>query len=103
MTTYLYHVQMDIPEEYEAEFNRVYDEEHIPLLMKLPGVIACRRYRLEHSSVAGVARYLAVYELESPDVVKRPEWQAASDTGDWKPNIRPHTTNRLHCMYQRIF
>lgn len=102
MIKYLYQAQMDIPEEHEAEFNRLYDEEHIPQLMQVPGVRSCRRYRLQHASEDGIARYLAVYEIDSPDVVNQPEWRQAADTGEWKPKIRPHTRNRLHCMYERI-
>ena len=29
---YIYLVQMDIPAEHEADFNRVYDTEHVPIL-----------------------------------------------------------------------
>lgn len=45
---------------------------------------------------------MAVYEIDSPDMVKQPEWRAASDKGDWKPQIRPHTKNRQHCVYRQI-
>ena len=102
MAEYIYQAQMDIPDEHEAEFNRLYDEEHVPEILTVPGVKSCRRYLLEHSTVDGVARYMSVYEIESPEVIKQPEWREAADRGDWKPNIRPHTQNRLHCVYRRI-
>ena len=35
--SYVYIVQMDIPQHLEAEFNRVYDTEHFPMLSKVPG------------------------------------------------------------------
>jgi hypothetical protein len=35
-------------------------------------------------------------------VINSPAWQEASDLGDWKPKIRPHTTNRQHSVFQRI-
>ena len=35
---YIYMVQMDIPAEHEADFNRIYDTEHVPEIMKVPGV-----------------------------------------------------------------
>ena len=41
---YIYMVQMDIPAEYEAAFNRIYDTEHVPEILKVPGVRACSRY-----------------------------------------------------------
>ena len=57
-------MQLDIPAEHEAEFNRVYDTEHFPMLSKVPGVRSAARYRLEHSTVPGMQRYLTIYELE---------------------------------------
>jgi hypothetical protein len=47
-------------------------------------------------------RYLAVYELDSADVMKSPAWLEASEKGDWAPKIRPHTTNRSHTVMRRI-
>ena len=41
--THVYIVQMDIPAEHEAEFNRIYDTEHVPALTKVPGVRGCTR------------------------------------------------------------
>jgi len=36
--SYIYMVQMDIPEAMDSELNRVYDAEHVPALSKVPGV-----------------------------------------------------------------
>ena len=47
MADYIYLVQMDIPTELEDEFNRIYDTEHVPNIVKAPGVHGCTRYRLE--------------------------------------------------------
>ena len=52
----IFAVQLDIPAEHEAEFNRVYDTEHFPMLSKVPGVRSAARYRLEHSTVPGMER-----------------------------------------------
>ncbi len=38
--THIFVVQLDIPADHEAEFNRVYDTEHFPMLSKVPGVRA---------------------------------------------------------------
>ena len=62
--SHIFVVQLDIPAEHEAEFNRVYDTEHFPMLSKVPGVRSAARYRLEHSTVPGMQRYLTIYELE---------------------------------------
>jgi hypothetical protein len=60
--SYIYVVQMDIPQHLEADFNRIYDEEHVPTILKVPGVRSCVRYRLEQSTVERMPRYLAIYE-----------------------------------------
>jgi len=96
--SYAYVVQMDIPQHLEAEFNRIYDEEHVPTILKVPGVRSCARYRLDHSTVPTMPRYLAIYEVDSAEVINSP----ASDLGEWKPKIRPHTTNRQHSIFERI-
>ncbi len=102
MADFVFLAQMDIPTELEGEFNRIYDEQHVPEISTVPGVHGCARYLLEHSSQDGMARYLALYEIDSPDVVTSAEWRAASDKGDWKPQIRPHTTNRVHSIFRKI-
>ena len=103
MSEYLYVVQMDIPPELDADFNRIYDTQHIPEIMKVPGVLGVKRYALEKSSETGYPRYLALYRCTSADVPQSPAWVAASDTGDWKPKIRPHTLNRKHSLFREVF
>lgn len=100
--SYAYVVQMDIPPELEAEFNRIYDEDHVPTILKVPGVRSCVRYRLERSSDPTMPRYVAVYQIDSPEVIESPAWLEAIDKGEWKPKIRPHTTNRRHSVLRRI-
>ena len=100
--SYVYVVQMDIPQHLEAEFNRIYDEEHVPTILKVPGVKSCVRYRLEHSTVPGMQRYLTIYELDSPDVLKSAAWEKAGSYGDWATKIRPLTTSRHHSVFERI-
>lgn len=99
---FIYMVQMDIPAEHEADFNRVYDEQHVPDILTVPGVRGARRFVLERTNKAGMARYLALYELDSAEVIDSPAWNAATERGDWAPKIRPHTTNRSHTIMRRI-
>jgi hypothetical protein len=102
MSEYMYVVQMDVAPELEEDFNRIYETQHIPEIMKVPGVLGVKRYVLEKSPVKGVPKYTAIYRVNSPDVPQSPAWIAASDTGDWKPKIRPHTTNRIHAVYREL-
>jgi hypothetical protein len=102
MAGYIYLVQMDSPAEMEEEFNRVYDTEHVPNIKNAPGVRSCTRYRLVSANVEGVARYAAVYEVDSPDVPESDGWKAQSEKGDWPALIRPYTTNRSHLIFEKL-
>ena len=102
MADYIYLVQMDVPAEKEADFNRIYDTQHVPELSKVPGVRRVTRYLLESADVDGVAKYAAVYEMDAPDIPQSAAWNEASDRGDWASQIRPHTTNRSHLTMKRI-
>ena len=68
--SYIYVVQMDIPVQHEADFNRIYDTEHVPMLSKVPGVRNVSRYRLEKSNDSRMQKYMAVYEINSPEIVE---------------------------------
>jgi hypothetical protein len=56
----------DVDPEYEAEFNRWYDEEHIKTLLAVPGFLSAGRY----VALKGGPKYLAMYELEDPNVLR---------------------------------
>ena len=100
--SYIYVVQMDIPAAFEAEFNRIYDTEHVPMLSKVPGVSGVTRYRLEKSNDSRMQQYMAIYEIESPAIVDSKEWEVAGAWGDWATKIRPHTTSRHHSFFKKI-
>ena len=102
MADFAYLVQMDIPDDWEAEFNRVYDTEHAKYICNTAGVASCTRYRLESTDAAKVARYAALYEMDAPDVPQSRGWQVESEKGDWATKIRPHATNRTHTVLRRI-
>src|SRR5271155_5630451 len=59
-------VWTDIDDEFEAEFNRWYDEEHIARLLEVPGFLSAGRY----TAIRGGPKYLAMYELEDHNVLR---------------------------------
>jgi hypothetical protein len=61
-------VWADIDPQYEAEYHRWYDEEHIAHLLAVPGFLSAGRYE----ALKGNPKYLALYELEHPDVLRSP-------------------------------
>ena len=101
MSEYLWVVQMDIPPELEAQANAIYDNDHIPAIAAVKGCLGVTRYALV-KEVPGVPKYAAHYRISSPEVRESPEWVAASDSGDWKPMIRPHTRNVIRALYKTL-
>ena len=54
----------------EAEYNRWYNEKHLPDVTSVPGIVAATRYKLDKSVGVGptgsaTQNYLALYELEA--------------------------------------
>jgi hypothetical protein len=105
---YLFMVSMDVAPEKEALFNEVYDQEHIPNLLAVPGVLAVSRAKSQPFAVciggerkempAGSPVYTAIYELESPEVLASDAWAEAVEAGRWPTEVRPFTTNRRHVL-----
>lgn len=112
-TRYIFIASMDVAPEHEALFNEVYDTEHVPNLLKVPGVLSVTRYVAEKLVLAmggerkpivaeGEPKYSAVYEIESPEVLVSEAWAKAIEEGRWPAQVRPHTRNRRHVLRRVI-
>ena len=110
-TKYLLTASMDVAPEKEALFNEVYDQEHIPAILKVPGVLAVTRLKGEPLTmgVGGEVRtvvaegepvYSAIYEIENLDVLVSDAWAQAVESGRWPEQVRPHTKNRRHTLHK---
>jgi len=109
-TQYLFVASMDVDPDKEDLFNEVYDTEHVPNLLKVPGVHAITRFKGEPFavSIGGAAqqvahpgpRYSAPYEIEGPHVLVSAAWPEAVERGRWPSQVRPYTRNRRHTLYQ---
>lgn len=106
---YVFIASMDVDPAREALFNEVYDTEHIPNLLKVPGVLSVKRYTSEQLTMwiggekktivaEGEPRYSAMYELESADVLISEAWSKAVEAGRWPSEVRPYTRNRRHVL-----
>ena len=82
---------------WEAEFNRWYDEEHIPNLLRVPGYLSAARY----TAVEGQPKYMAFWEIESMDAYRSAAHDHAADT-EWTRRIRPHRASQM-AFYEQVF
>jgi hypothetical protein len=112
-TRYLFSAAMNVQADKDAIFNEVYDREHVPSLLKVPGVIAVARFKSEPVTmmiggerktivIESEPAYNALYEIESPEVLTSDAWAKAVEEGRWPAQVRPYTSNRRHVMYRRI-
>ena len=84
----------------EADWNRWYDDVHLPDALACPGVLAGRRYLSSgqiSESDRGQSRrtparlYTTVYELDSPAAVETKEFTAMRGWGSFAPHVRSQT------------
>jgi len=76
---YLFVASMDVDSDKEALFNEIYDAEHLPNLLKVPGVHAATRIKGEPFAlkIGGGTKtiihesgpYSTVYEIDGPHVL----------------------------------
>lgn len=110
---YLFIASMDVDPDKEALFNEVYDQEHVPSLSKVSGVISVKRYEVRELSLRiggerkvvrfeNEPKHHALYEIESPDVLVSDAWGEATELGRWPQQVRPYTRNRRHVLTERI-
>jgi hypothetical protein len=97
LATYLYVVRMDVEPATESVFNAWYNDEHIPALLQVPGVIAAYRYK----SVEGTPKFIAIYELESPTIRMSDAWKQAVAKTPRPQGVTPHNMTRN--VYEQIY
>ncbi len=110
MSRFVFQVSMDVTPEKEALFNEVYDTEHVPFLKEVPGVVAVERAKSVPFALAiggevkdmpaSSPRYTALYTIESPQVLSSEAWARAVERGRWGSEVRPHTFNRSHALFE---
>ena len=95
-------VYADVGPEHEDEFNRWYNEEHIPERLSIPGVLNAARY----TAVRGGPKYLACYELAAPETWYSEAWQRlVKNPTEWSRRMAPRVigTNNIFNLYRLIY
>ena len=87
---YVFSAAMDVEPSREAIFNEVYDTEHVPILLGVPGVLSVARVKVRPLTMVlggekktivfeNEPRYNAFYEIASPEVLTSEAWGRAVD------------------------
>ncbi|HTE84657.1 MAG TPA: hypothetical protein VK821_07975 [Dehalococcoidia bacterium] len=82
---------------YEEEYNAWYDEEHIPFIIKVPGVLRVRRFR----GVEGPLQYLTLWEHADVRVRGTEAFSKAAET-PWTFRMREHCDRPITAMYRPL-
>ena len=94
-------VYSDVAPEHNEEYNRWYNEEHIPERLSIPGVLDAARYE----AAQGGPRYLAVYELSSYEAWHSEAWQQwLREPTPWSRRMSPGVigTEYIRNLYRRV-
>ena len=80
-------VAMSVPEGSEDDLAAWYTDEHIPMLLKVPGWRRIRRFRLTRAlDGPEPGSFLSVHELAGPEVLEDPGYRAAVST-PWRDRV----------------
>ena len=93
-------VWVDVPADREDEFNHWYNEEHLPELLAVPGVLSAARYE----AVSSGPKHLACYELESSAVVDSDVFKDRPAT-EWAQRVGPRAiaTTLINNVYEMVY
>jgi len=94
---WLYCFKTDVDPETERDFNDSYDTELLDALAAVPGCVGARRF----VAVDAPQKYMALYGLDSLDVVDSEAWQAAANT-PWRVRIRSRLRNPVKGYFQLL-
>lgn len=87
-------ITFEIAPEDESEFNDIYDNDHIPNILKLKGVIEVIRFKDAAPNEKGWLVYSALYILAQENLHQTAQWSELSDRGRWAPVMRPKVKSR---------
>lgn len=91
-------VMLDIDPKHEDELNRWYTKEHLAERLNCPGFLTARRF----VSVEGKPKYLAIYDLESPEVMQSEAYKRIRYSSAWTRKMEPRFKNFVRNIYVEI-
>jgi len=85
-TPVLLAVALSVPAGAEDDLTAWYTQEHIPMLLEVPGWRRIRRFRLTRGMDAPGPDFLSLHELAGPEVLEEPGYLAAIST-PWRDRV----------------
>ncbi|MGE3540145.1 MAG: DUF4286 family protein [Candidatus Tectimicrobiota bacterium] len=95
-------VMMEVDPAHEEEFNRWYNDEHLPERLEIPGYISARRFKLAEGE--GVLQYLCIWELEDGSPLQSAAYRAQQQRPSaLREQAYRHITQRMRGLYRQIY
>lgn len=110
-TEYLFLVAHDIPPNREEEFAAWYDTEHIPAMLRVPGFVTARRFKIapppfpDSRAQSSDPQYLTLYDLADSNAVECEQFLRDRNS-PWTAWVRSWYTRRLRIkarLTSRVF
>jgi hypothetical protein len=79
-------VALTVPADARDDLAAWYTEEHIPMLLEVPGWRRIRRFRLERGMDGPGPEFLSLHDLAGPQVLEEPAYRAAIST-PWRDRV----------------
>ncbi|GAA3733773.1 hypothetical protein GCM10022239_07460 [Leifsonia bigeumensis] len=97
-------VRTDLDPAGEEEFNTWYTNVHLPEIVAVAGVRWGKRYRVRRDDASypsdeSIQTYLAIYGLESADVLRSEEFLSRRG---WSKEIAPMVLNTTVTIYEEL-
>jgi len=107
-TQFLLVESYNVPGNRQQEFNAWIGSEYFPAVLKTPGIINCRSFKLTGEvpprtiNGGSLSEFLAIYDVEDPEALNSEIFKAAgtSPRSQW---VNSQITNKTCVVYKRIF
>ncbi len=107
-TQFLFVVGHEVPRNRHQEFNAWYNTEHVPAVLKVPGIVAGRRFKLTKEvppmilKGGSLTTYLTVYDVENEGALESEAFMRAS-VSPWSAWVRSWFQRKMCVTYKRIY
>ena len=82
-------VNATIDPSVEEDWNRWYDEQHLPEIVACPGFRSGQRYVAQQAD--GVRVYVCIYEIDGPEALESVEFQSRRGWGPFVDRVKFQT------------
>jgi len=101
----VFHIMMGSEPGVEDDFNRWYNEEHLPLITGVLGVLHGRRFVAVEGAPdpdgAGALPYLALYELDDPAAAESGAMKTAGAPTPWRQRLGSRVRSHVQ-LYEQV-